>query len=148
VAPALDDVKAVLERGATPEGPHAERVLAMAVELPRRAGSKEKHGARLVVAGSSDLPRARSFRDPALAGDRLLVENALSWAAARPPIVSVPEKPARELGLALTEDSLGEVLRYVLIYMPATAALLGAMILLGRRSREKSSRRPASGGAA
>ena len=145
---ALEDVKAVLERGATPEGPHAERVLAMAVELARPERSKEKHGPRLIVAGSSDLPRARSFRDPALAGDRLLVENALAWAAARPAIVSVPEKPARELGLALTEDSLGEVLRYVLIYMPVTATLLGVMILLGRRSKEKSSRRPASGNAA
>ncbi|HEY3493264.1 MAG TPA: GldG family protein [Polyangiaceae bacterium] len=145
---ALEDVKAVLGGGATPEGRKAERVLAMAVELPRLSGSKEKHGPRLVVAGSSDLPRARSFRDPALAGDRLLVENALAWAAARPPIVGVPEKPARELGLALTEESLGEVLRYVLIYMPGAAAMLGVLILLGRRSKEKNSRQPARRGAA
>jgi hypothetical protein len=143
---ALEDVKVVLEHGAAPDGPRAERVLVMAAELPRAAESREKHGARLVVAGSSDLPRARSFRDAALAGDRLLVENALAWAAARPAIVSVPEKPARELGLALTEESLGEVLRYVLIYMPGTATLLGVLILLGRRAKEKSSRRsPARG---
>jgi hypothetical protein len=137
---ALEDVSAVLDGGAPADAPRAERVLAMAAELPLPAGSKEKHGPRLVVAGSADLPRARSFRDPALAGDRLLVENAIAWAAARPAIVNVPEKPARELGLALTEESLGEVIRYVLLYMPGTAALVGLFILLGRRAKEKRSR--------
>jgi hypothetical protein len=144
---AISDVKAVLERGAAPDGPRATRVLAMAAELPRVSGSPEKHGPRLVIAGSSELPRARSFRDPALAGDRLLVENAIAWAAARPAIVSVPEKSPRELGLALTEESLGEVLRYVLIYMPGATALLGVLILLGRRAKEKSSRRAPERGA-
>jgi nitrate reductase gamma subunit len=78
----------------------------------------------------------------------LLVESSVAWVAARPAIVSVPEKPARAVGLALTEESLGEILRYVLIYMPGTAALVGFMLLYRRRAQEKRSRRESTGGTA
>ncbi len=55
----------------------------------------------------------------------------------------MPEKSAHEVGLALTEDALGEVFRYVLVYMPAVAALLGVLLMLDRRKREKTSRESA-----
>jgi hypothetical protein len=139
---ALEDVKAVLDgKGTPPDGPHAERIVVAAAELPKATNSREKHGPRLVFAGFTNLAGSRSFEDPALVGDRLLVENSIAWAAARPPIVSVPDKPARALGLALTEDSLGEVLRYVLIYMPGSALLIGAFVLLRRRAQERASRK-------
>jgi hypothetical protein len=145
---ALNDVKAVLDgKGPPPDAPHAERIVAAAAELPKPSGSKEKHGPRMVLAGFANLAGARSFEDPALVGDRLLIENALAWAAARPPIVSVPEKPPRAVGLALTEESLGEVLRYVLIYMPGSALLIGAFVLLRRRAQERASRRAQRGAA-
>jgi hypothetical protein len=114
--------------------------LAVATELAKPPSSKQKYGPRLVVVGASNLVLGRNFRDPALYGDRLFVENALSWAAARPAMVSVPEKPAREIGLNLSEESLSEVLRYVLIYMPGSTAALGAFVLLRRRATEKRSR--------
>jgi hypothetical protein len=142
---AIADVKAVLDgRGPPPDAPHAERVVVAAAELPKAKDSHDKHGPRLVLAGFTNLAGSRSFQDPALVGDRLLVENSIAWAAARPPIVSVPEKPARALGLALTEDSLGEVLRYVLIYMPLSALVIGAFVLLRRRAQERASRKPAA----
>jgi len=146
---AIEDVKAVLD-GKTPpsDARRAERVLVAAAELSKPAGSSEKHGPRLVLGGFSALAAGRCFRDPALVGDRLLIENAVSWAASRPPVVSVPEKPPRTLGLALTEDSLGEVLRYVLIYMPGSAALIAGFILLRRRAQERASRQPKSRGTA
>ena len=74
-------------------------------------------------------------------GNRRLIENAISWAAARPSMISVPEKPEREVGLSLSEESLGEVLRYVLLYMPLSAGLIGAFVLLRRRNLERQSRR-------
>jgi hypothetical protein len=84
-----------------------------------------------------------------LYGNRRLIENAISWAAARPSMLSVPEKPEREVGLSLSEESLGEVMRYVLLYMPAATGLIGGFVLLRRRSLERQSRRdsrpPASG---
>ncbi|HEX3855345.1 MAG TPA: hypothetical protein VHW01_30490, partial [Polyangiaceae bacterium] len=58
----------------------------------------------------------------------------------RPTLVSVPEKTAHEVGLSLSEGSLSEVLRYVLIYMPGCAAALGVFVMLRRRSIEKKSR--------
>ena len=39
-------------------------------------------------------------------------------------LISVPQKPERVVGLSLSEESLGEVHRYVLLYMPAAAALI------------------------
>jgi hypothetical protein len=146
---ALEDVKSVLDgQGVPPEAPGAKRVLAAAAELPKPADSKERYGPRLVVVGSAGPALGRSFRDAGRIGDRLLVENALSWAAARPAIVNVPEKSPRAVGLALTEESLGEVLRYVLLYMPGAAALAGLLLLLRRRSQEKSSRQAAARGKA
>lgn len=139
---AIEDLGALLDgKGPPADAKRDKRTLVAAAELPKPAGSTEKHGPRLVVSGFSGLGTAQSYRDPALVGNRLLFENALAWAAARPPIVSVPEKPARAVGLALTEDSLGEVLRYVLIYMPGAAALIGVFVLLRRRAEERASRR-------
>jgi hypothetical protein len=146
---ALDDVRSVLDGQGVPAGAAgAKRVLAAAAERQKPSASKERHGPRLVVVGSAGPALGRAFRDPARIGDRLLVENALSWAAARPAIVNVPEKPARAVGLALTEESLGEVLRYVLVYMPGAAALAGLLIMLRRRAQEKNSRQAAARGKA
>jgi hypothetical protein len=146
---ALEDLRAVLDgRGPPEHAALAERVLGVATELPKPAGSSEKHGPRAVIFGSRSLPWTRSFRDPALRGDWLLVENALAWAAARPAIVSVPEKAPRAVGLSLTEESMGEILRYVIVYMPSTAALAGFVLLFRRRAQEKRSREKSAGAAA
>ena len=111
-----------------------------------RFGSARCRATACAALCSAGPALGRSFRDAARIGDRLLVENSLSWAAARPAIVNVPEKPARAVGLALTEESLGEVLRYVLLYMPGAAALAGLLLLLRRRAQEKSSRQATARG--
>jgi hypothetical protein len=146
---ALEDLKAILDGGGPPPNAVlAERVLGVATELPKPAGSNEKHGPRAVILGSRSLPWTRSFRDPALLGDRLLVENAIAWVAARPAVVSVPEKAPRSVGLSLTEESMGEILRYVIVYMPSAAALAGFVLLFRRRAQEKRSREKSAGAAA
>ena len=118
--------------------------LAAARELPAAPGGKAAHGARLFVTGASNLAWNRNFQDPSLYGNRRLIENAVSWAAARPSMISVPEKPEREVGLSLSEESLAEVLHYVLLYMPASAGLIAAFVLLRRRNLERQSRRSPS----
>jgi hypothetical protein len=140
-AVAIDDLRPLLEQNAAgvADGRPGQRfVLGVARERETKPGAPP---VRLVLVGSVLPATNRVFRDAALYGDRLFVENALSWLSARPALVSVPEKPAKELGLALSEDSLSEVLRYVLVYMPATAALLGVFVILRRRSQETRSRR-------
>lgn len=120
--------------------PRAEYTLAVAAELPKPAGSTAKYGPRVVVSGASNLVWGRNYGDSSLYGDRLFTENALSWLSARPTLVSVPEKTEHDVGLSLSEDTLGEVLRYVLVYMPGCSAALGTFVLLRRRSLEKKSR--------
>ena len=145
-AVALDNLKPILERRAdlALDQKRARFSLGVAHELPAAEGAPRT---RLVLVGSATVAQNRSYRDAALYGNRLFVENAVAWVAARPTLVSVPEKPPREIGLSLSQESLGEVLRYVLIYMPATAALLGAFVLLRRRALESRSRKRPEGNA-
>jgi len=138
---ALGDVRALGEGkldAAMESAARGQQILGVARELTKPAGGT--HAPRVVVLGAVNVAHNRGFRDSGLYGDRLLMENAISWLAARPALVSVPEKPPHELGLALSEESLSEVLRYVLIYMPLSAALVGVFVMLRRRAVEKRSR--------
>lgn len=121
--------------------------IAAARELPKPAASKAAHGPRLFVSGASNLAWNRNFQDPALYGNQRLIENVVSWLAARPSMLSVPQKAEREVGLSLSEESLDEVQRYVLLYMPAASGLLAAFVLLRRRNHERASRASRSGAA-
>jgi hypothetical protein len=114
--------------------------IAAARELPKPAASKAAHGPRLFVSGASNLAWNRNFQDPALYGNQRLIENVVSWLAARPSMLSVPQKAEREVGLSLSEESLDEVQRYVLLYMPAASGLLAAFVLLRRRNDERKAR--------
>jgi len=87
----------------------------------------------------------RNFQDPALYGNQRLIENAISWLSARPSMLNVPQKAERDVGVSLSEESLDEVQRYVLLYMPAAAGLLAAFVLLRRRSDERRSRAERTG---
>jgi hypothetical protein len=120
--------------------PRGAFTLAVAAELPKPPGSTAKYGPRVVLTGAVNLLWGRNYSDSSLYGDRLFSENALSWLSARPTLVSVPEKTEHEVGLSLSEQSLTEVLRYVLIYMPGCAGALGVFVLMRRRSVEKKSR--------
>ncbi|MET0795239.1 MAG: GldG family protein [Polyangiaceae bacterium] len=121
--------------------PRAEYTLAVAAELPKPAGSTNKYGPRVVLAGAANLVWGRNYSDSSLYGDRLFSENALSWLSSRPALISVPEKTEHDVGLSLSDGTLGEVQRYVLLYMPGCAAALGVFVLLRRRSLEKQSRK-------
>jgi hypothetical protein len=142
----LREIRSFVESGERPRQRPEDRpgplALAVAAELPKPAGSTKKHGPRALF-GPPNLAHSRNFREPTLLGNRVFIESALAWLAAEPAIVSVPEKPSHAVGLALTEESLGEVMRYVVFYMPVSAGLLGAFVLLRRRARERASRRTA-----
>ena len=117
-------------------------VLAMASERPKLSPSAP-HGPRAVVIGSASVLTAPTFREPLpLRGAALLVEGAISWLASKPQVLDVPERGAVAAGMRITEDDRAEVKRYVLVFMPATVALLGLAIGLWRRAGE---RKPARG---
>ena len=140
---AVDDLRPLQASGGR-AAPRGERpgplALAYAAELPAPSGPAPR-GARLVVVGAANVAWSRNWRDPALFGTRLFMENTIAWLADRPALVSVPERPRHPAGLSVTEESLLEIQRYVLIYMPLTAALSGLFILLRRRRTERLSRR-------
>ncbi len=96
-------------------------------------GAPRGRGQRMVVAGAANLAWSRGWRDPTLVGNRLFVENAVSWLVDRPALVSVPKRRSFPAGLNVTEESLSDVLLYVMVYMPLTAALMAAFVLYRRR---------------
>lgn len=117
-------------------------VLALAADRARASGQSEarseeggseQRGQRMVVAGAVNLAWSRAWRDPTLVGNRLFVENAVSWLVDRPALVSVPKRRSFPAGLNVTEESLSDVLLYVMVYMPVTAALMAAFVLVRRR---------------
>jgi hypothetical protein len=91
--------------------------------------------ARLVVLGSASPLLGHTWQDPTLAGTRRFVESAIAWLSSRPNLVSLAPKPEHRVNLQFTESAMGEVARYVLLYMPMTALALGVLILYRRRWR-------------
>lgn len=110
--------------------------VAMASERPRSSATSP-HGARIVVTGSSSMLGGVAFREAAAyRGGALFAESAISWLASRPQILDVPEKGAVGAGMRLSEESRDVIRRYVVLFMPATVALLGVAIALFRRAGE------------
>ncbi len=110
--------------------------IAMAAERPR-VSAASSHGPRIVVVGSSSVLSNEAFRDlPAYRGGPLFAESAISWLAAKPQVLDVPEKAAVGAGMRVDEESRSSIRRYVVLFMPATVALLGLAIALFRRAGE------------
>ncbi|HXN34430.1 MAG TPA: GldG family protein, partial [Polyangiaceae bacterium] len=103
-------------------------VLAMASERPR-VTANAPHGPRVVVIGSRFALAEDNWRQPRpLHGAAFLVDSALSWLAARPEVVDVPDKAQVAAGMRVSEAGREEVRRYVLVLMPLAAMLLGAAV--------------------
>jgi hypothetical protein len=120
--------------------PHGPFVVAMASERARAAGTGSggaPHGPRVVVVGSRFAMAEDNWRHARpLHGMAFLVESALSWLSARPGVVDVPDKPEVSAAFRVSADGLAEVRRYVLLFMPLAAALLGVAVWAWRRSSE------------
>lgn len=115
------------------EGPF---VVAATAELG--PSGKDQRRARLVVMGSASPLLGNTWEDESMGGTRRFVESAVSWLVSRPALVSLDPKPERSVDLRFTEQSMGQVARYVLLYLPGLALSCGAIILLRRRSGPRS----------
>jgi hypothetical protein len=119
-----------------PSDPGGPFVLAMASERPRAVASAPR-GPRAVVIGSRFALAEDNWRQPRpLHGMAFLVDNALSWLAARPVIIDVPDKAEVAAGMRVSEEGRAEVRRYVLVLMPLAGLLLGVAVWAWRRSSE------------
>jgi hypothetical protein len=118
----------------------------MAAERPQ-AAAHAPHGPRVVVIGSRFALSEDNWRQPRpLHGAAFLVDSALSWLAARPEVVDVPDKAQVAAGIRVSEAGREEVRRYVLVLMPLAALLLGVAVWAWRRSSENRPYVPPQGG--
>ncbi|HKQ70052.1 MAG TPA: GldG family protein [Polyangiaceae bacterium] len=135
---AMTDFFAWAGKGGPPKKTASDRpgplAVAMAAELPNKA-SGAAHGPRMVVVGASNLALGQNWQERVLRGGAIFVESAISWLSAMPAMVDVPDKPAFA-GARINEASLGEVFRYVVLYMPFAILLLGVAVYLRRRITE------------
>lgn len=116
-------------------------VLAMAAER-EKSTTGAAHGARVVVIGTANMLTSPTFREPLpLRGGAFFVESAISWLASKPQVLDVPDKAAVAAGLRIDDDSRSTIRRYVVVFMPATIALLGIAIALFRRQSEGKARK-------
>jgi hypothetical protein len=105
--------------------------LAMASERPK-LGPSASRGPRVVVVGTSSV-LAHTEADPLSIGGAFFAEGAVSWLAARQPVLDIPDKPPVTAGVRLTEASQAEVKRYVLVLIPLTFLVLGLIVGWSRR---------------
>jgi hypothetical protein len=137
---AMTDFFAWAERGGPPQHTGADRqgplAIAMAAELPKKSEAAA-HGPRMVVVGTASVALGQNWQERVLRGGAIFTESALSWLATERPMVDVPDKPA-VAGARINEASLGELLRYVVLYMPGAVLLLGIAVYFRRRSSEES----------
>jgi len=119
-----------------PGDPGGPFVVAMASERPR-VEPGAPHGPRAVVVGTRFILAQDNWRQPRpLHGAAFLVDNALSWLAARPAVVDVPDRAEVAAGMRVSEAGRTEVERYVLVFMPLAVLLLGAAVWAWRRAAE------------
>lgn len=72
-----------------------------------------------------------------MVGTRRFVESATSWLLSQPALVSVPEKRKQPAGLFLTQQSMDDVRRYVLLYVPLSVVMLGGVVMWRRRKEDE-----------
>ncbi|MCA9620948.1 MAG: GldG family protein [Myxococcales bacterium] len=105
-------------------------VLATATQLPG------EHGGRLVVVASKSPIVGASWTDARLQGTGLFVESAISWLAADPVVLDIPQKPAKSLSLGLTEEVLNAAALKIVVLLPLSMVLLGIGVNVRRRASE------------
>jgi hypothetical protein len=97
----------------------------------------------VVVVGSRFILAEDNWRQPRpLHGAAFLVDSALSWLSARPAMVDVPEKAEIAAGMRVSAEGRAEVERYVLLFMPLAALLMGASVWAWRRAAENKPYQP------
>ncbi|AKT39747.1 GldG family protein [Chondromyces crocatus] len=125
------------------EGDHrGPLTVGYAVELPRPQNSSSSIGPRMVVVSSPSLLFGANWQNPELRGTAVFVDSAISWLSARPALLDIPDKAAIVAGLKISEGSLASIFRYVVLYMPLAAALLGVAVHLARRPRGPATNKP------
>jgi len=120
----------------TPRDLPGPLVVAMASERPKLS-AKAPHGPRAVVLGTASVLQPLNWAEPQTErGAAFLTESAISWLAARPIVLDIPDKPSSISAIRISDDARSGIWRYVLLYVPGAAMLLGLAVTLRRKSTE------------
>jgi hypothetical protein len=120
----------------TPRDVPGPLVVGVASERPKLT-AKAPHGPRAVVLGTASVLQPMNWAEPpSERGAAFLVESAVSWLSARPMILDIPDRPAGVSAIRISDESRTDIWRYVLLYVPGSAGLLGLAVALRRRSTE------------
>jgi hypothetical protein len=115
--------------------------LAFAAE---RIASPGQKAPRMVVIGTGSAFLGVHWRvDGTGRGMAMLVENAIAWLASTPQVLDVPDRQDVAAGIRITAESKDEIQRFVLVYIPLAALLLGLLVFFFRRSNERAPHKPA-----
>ena len=131
---ALHDVAGFLASKQEPQRSAGDRDgpldLALAAERPNKT--------RVVLVGSSTPFVNAAYADPTptMTFSRTLGLLWVSWLSSRPPILDLPPKGSVQIAMHLSEEDIGSIGRYVLVYMPMATALIGVAVYLRRRATE------------
>ncbi|MCH2108465.1 MAG: hypothetical protein MK135_04000, partial [Polyangiaceae bacterium] len=87
--------------------------------------------------GSGELLENSSLKESTRLGNRTFAEQLLAWTVHRRSLVSIPGKSLKSANISLTEESLSSLMRYVLLWMPGLAALLGLALLSYRKKQDR-----------
>jgi ABC-type uncharacterized transport system len=90
---------------------------------------------RAVVFSFAHLMKAATLSDPALRGNRKLVERSFDWLSGNPLRASFRPEEVAAMTFTYTEGTLLSVARVALVYLPALSAALGAAFLWRRRRK-------------
>ncbi|MBI5537065.1 MAG: GldG family protein [Deltaproteobacteria bacterium] len=141
----MKDFFAWADKGGEPTRKEGDRkgplTVAMASELLKPGASQDARGARVVVLGSPNVAYGLNWEQGQLRGNAIFMENAVSWLVSRQPILDIPTRVTPAASLRITEGMLGEIMRYVLVFMPGAALLLGVSVYLLRRSDKKDAKK-------
>ncbi len=122
-------------------------ILAMASERPKLTANAP-HGPRMIVMASASFFVGQNWRETlADRGAALFLDSVVSWLAAKPVVLDIPERQSLSLGVKMDEASISDVRRYVLIYMPLAIAILGGTILYLRKKGEGGTKKAKTSGA-
>lgn len=108
-------------------------VVAVAAERPAPAG--KERGGRLVVMSADNLMLGVNWSDASLEANALFVQSTFSWLASHERFLDIPDKPLKTTGLRITEEGMGSIFRYVVVFIPLAVTLVGIGVWYLRKRR-------------
>lgn len=109
--------------------------LVVAVAAERAAPAGKERGGRIVVMSADNLMLGINWSDASLEANALFVQSTFTWLASHERFLDIPDKPLKTTGLRITEEGMGSIFRYVVVFIPLSVTLIGIAVWFVRKRR-------------